>query len=109
MASGGHASALFLWLPLFEPAVFPLQGITGIRFAGGEKCYIKTQVKARLPDVDTLNKDALTLDLVRVLHPRTLTHQQQQQQQQQQQRRPLTHREPTLPLLAMVEWRPCYN
>ncbi|CAL8368839.1 unnamed protein product [Boreogadus saida] len=38
-------------------------GITGIRFAGGEKCYIKTQVKARLPDVDTLNKDALTLDL----------------------------------------------
>ncbi|KAJ0011850.1 hypothetical protein NQD34_012825 [Periophthalmus magnuspinnatus] len=38
-------------------------GITGIRFAGGEKCYIKTQVKARLPDVDTLNKDTLTFDL----------------------------------------------
>ncbi|XP_022050953.1 leukocyte cell-derived chemotaxin 1-like [Acanthochromis polyacanthus] len=38
-------------------------GITGIRFAGGEKCYIKTQVKARLPDVEALNKDALTFDL----------------------------------------------
>lgn len=38
-------------------------GITGIRFAGGEKCYIKTQIKARLPDVDALNKDSLTLDL----------------------------------------------
>ncbi|CAL8278338.1 unnamed protein product [Lota lota] len=38
-------------------------GITGIRFAGLEKCYIKTQVKARLPDVDTLSKDSMTLDL----------------------------------------------
>ncbi|KAL0966363.1 hypothetical protein UPYG_G00294390 [Umbra pygmaea] len=38
-------------------------GITGIRFAGGEKCYIKTQVKARLPDVETLNKDSLLFDL----------------------------------------------
>lgn len=38
-------------------------GITGIRFAGGEKCYIKTQVKAHLPDVETLNKDTLTFDL----------------------------------------------
>ncbi|XP_062285263.1 leukocyte cell-derived chemotaxin 1-like [Scomber scombrus] len=38
-------------------------GITGIRFAGGEKCYIKTQVKARLPDVDAINKDSMTFDL----------------------------------------------
>ncbi|XP_062336950.1 leukocyte cell-derived chemotaxin 1-like [Osmerus eperlanus] len=38
-------------------------GITGIRFAGGEKCYIKTQVKARLPEVETLNKDSLLFDL----------------------------------------------
>ncbi|KAM6919041.1 leukocyte cell-derived chemotaxin 1-like [Xenentodon cancila] len=38
-------------------------GITGIRFSGGEKCYIKTQVKARLPDVQTLNKDSMTFDL----------------------------------------------
>ncbi|XP_034744193.1 leukocyte cell-derived chemotaxin 1-like [Etheostoma cragini] len=38
-------------------------GITGIRFSGGQKCYIKTQVKARLPDVEALNKDSLTFDL----------------------------------------------
>ncbi|XP_068197242.1 leukocyte cell-derived chemotaxin 1-like [Antennarius striatus] len=38
-------------------------GITGIRFSGGEKCYIKSQVKARLPDVETLNKEAVTFDL----------------------------------------------
>ncbi|XP_059200974.1 leukocyte cell-derived chemotaxin 1-like [Centropristis striata] len=38
-------------------------GITGIRFSGGEKCYIKTQVKARLPDVEALNKDSVTFDL----------------------------------------------
>ncbi|KAM8839360.1 leukocyte cell-derived chemotaxin 1 [Synchiropus picturatus] len=38
-------------------------GITGIRFSGGEKCFIKTQVKARLPDVDTLDKDSLTTEL----------------------------------------------
>lgn len=41
-----------------------LQGITGIRFAGGDKCYVKTQVKARLPDVATLNKEAVTFELV---------------------------------------------
>uniref|UniRef100_A0A8C7JVU4 Leukocyte cell-derived chemotaxin 1 n=1 Tax=Oncorhynchus kisutch TaxID=8019 RepID=A0A8C7JVU4_ONCKI len=39
------------------------KGITGVRFAGGEKCYIKTQVKAHLPDVKTLNKDSLLFDL----------------------------------------------
>uniref|UniRef100_A0A3P9M1J4 Leukocyte cell-derived chemotaxin 1 n=1 Tax=Oryzias latipes TaxID=8090 RepID=A0A3P9M1J4_ORYLA len=38
-------------------------GITGIRFAGGEKCYIKTQVKARLPDLGASDKDSLTFDL----------------------------------------------
>ncbi|XP_030636664.1 leukocyte cell-derived chemotaxin 1-like isoform X2 [Chanos chanos] len=38
-------------------------GITGIRFAGGEKCYIKTQAKGHLPDVDKLNKDSLMFDL----------------------------------------------
>ncbi|KAG7227331.1 hypothetical protein INR49_000335 [Caranx melampygus] len=38
-------------------------GITGIRFSGGEKCYIKTQVKARLPDVEALNKESMTFDL----------------------------------------------
>ncbi|KAM9322660.1 leukocyte cell-derived chemotaxin 1-like [Pholidichthys leucotaenia] len=38
-------------------------GITGIRFAGGEKCYIKTQVKAHLPDVEALNKDTMTFEL----------------------------------------------
>ncbi|CAB1416466.1 unnamed protein product [Pleuronectes platessa] len=38
-------------------------GITGIRFSGGEKCYIKTQVKARLPDVETLNKETMTFNL----------------------------------------------
>lgn len=41
-----------------------LQGITGIRFSGGDKCYIKTQVKARLPDVDSLNKESMTFQLV---------------------------------------------
>lgn len=46
---------------LFVPL---LQGITGIRFSGGEKCYIKTQVKARLPDVEALNKESMTFDLV---------------------------------------------
>ncbi|XP_006003538.1 leukocyte cell-derived chemotaxin 1 [Latimeria chalumnae] len=38
-------------------------GITGIRFSGGEKCYIKAQAKAHLPDVDTLNKETLSFDL----------------------------------------------
>ncbi|XP_038134770.1 leukocyte cell-derived chemotaxin 1-like [Cyprinodon tularosa] len=38
-------------------------GITGLRFAGGDKCYIRTQVKAQLPDVEPLNKDSKTLEL----------------------------------------------
>ncbi|XP_036401939.1 leukocyte cell-derived chemotaxin 1 [Megalops cyprinoides] len=38
-------------------------GITGIRFAGGEKCYIKTQAKAHLPEVETLKKESMMFDL----------------------------------------------
>ncbi|XP_031614768.1 leukocyte cell-derived chemotaxin 1 [Oreochromis aureus] len=38
-------------------------GITGIRFSAGEKCYIKTQVKAHLPDVEALNKESMTFEL----------------------------------------------
>ncbi|KAJ8407070.1 hypothetical protein AAFF_G00287460 [Aldrovandia affinis] len=38
-------------------------GITGIRFSGGEKCYIKTQAKAHLPEVETLNKESVVFDL----------------------------------------------
>uniref|UniRef100_A0A3Q2TLC6 Leukocyte cell-derived chemotaxin 1 n=1 Tax=Fundulus heteroclitus TaxID=8078 RepID=A0A3Q2TLC6_FUNHE len=38
-------------------------GITGIRFSGGDKCYIKTQAKAQLPDVEPLNKDPTTFEL----------------------------------------------
>uniref|UniRef100_A0A4W5KKV0 Leukocyte cell-derived chemotaxin 1 n=1 Tax=Hucho hucho TaxID=62062 RepID=A0A4W5KKV0_9TELE len=38
-------------------------GITGIRFSGGEKCYIKSQIKANLPEVETLNKESLMFDL----------------------------------------------
>lgn len=43
---------------------FFIQGITGIRFSAGEKCYIKTQVKAHLPDVEALNKESMTFELV---------------------------------------------
>ncbi|XP_032422217.1 leukocyte cell-derived chemotaxin 1 [Xiphophorus hellerii] len=38
-------------------------GITGIRFSGGDKCFIRTQVKAQLPDVEPLNKDPTTFEL----------------------------------------------
>ncbi|KAM4728944.1 leukocyte cell-derived chemotaxin 1-like [Anableps anableps] len=38
-------------------------GITGIRFSGGDKCFIRTQVKAQLPDVEPLNKDSMTFEL----------------------------------------------
>ncbi|XP_069061420.1 leukocyte cell-derived chemotaxin 1 [Pleurodeles waltl] len=38
-------------------------GITGIRFAGGEKCYIKAQAKAHIPDVGTTTKETLSFDL----------------------------------------------
>lgn len=58
----------------FLSVVWLLQGITGIRFSGGEKCYIKTQVKARLPDVDVLNKDSVTFDLVGLYRPTSSFH-----------------------------------
>uniref|UniRef100_A0A8D1PFY3 Leukocyte cell-derived chemotaxin 1 n=1 Tax=Sus scrofa TaxID=9823 RepID=A0A8D1PFY3_PIG len=39
-------------------------GITGIRFAGGEKCYIKAQVKARVPEVGAETKQSISSKLV---------------------------------------------
>ncbi|XP_009987248.1 PREDICTED: leukocyte cell-derived chemotaxin 1-like, partial [Tauraco erythrolophus] len=38
-------------------------GITGIRFAEGEKCYIKAQPKARVPEVDAMTKASLSSEL----------------------------------------------
>eukprot|EP00071_Canis_lupus_P056958 XP_851994.1 leukocyte cell-derived chemotaxin 1 [Canis lupus familiaris] len=38
-------------------------GITGIRFAGGAKCYIKAQVKARVPEVGTATKQSISSEL----------------------------------------------
>ncbi|XP_066478055.1 leukocyte cell-derived chemotaxin 1 isoform X2 [Tiliqua scincoides] len=38
-------------------------GITGIRFAGGEKCYIKAQAKAHVPEVNAMMKESLSYDL----------------------------------------------
>ncbi|XP_025914752.1 leukocyte cell-derived chemotaxin 1 [Apteryx rowi] len=38
-------------------------GITGIRFAEGEKCYIKAQPKAHVPEVDAMTKESLSSDL----------------------------------------------
>ncbi|XP_020659901.3 leukocyte cell-derived chemotaxin 1 [Pogona vitticeps] len=38
-------------------------GITGIRFAGGEKCYIKTQAKTHIPEVNAMTKESLSFDL----------------------------------------------
>ncbi|XP_056293674.1 leukocyte cell-derived chemotaxin 1 [Pseudoliparis swirei] len=38
-------------------------GITGIRFYGGEKCYIKSQIKANLPHIGAVNKESLMFDL----------------------------------------------
>ncbi|KAI6078431.1 Leukocyte cell-derived chemotaxin 1 isoform X1 [Aix galericulata] len=42
---------------------FPCEGITGIRFAEGEKCYIKAQPKAHVPEVDAMTKASLSSDL----------------------------------------------
>ncbi|KAJ7396799.1 Leukocyte cell-derived chemotaxin 1 [Pitangus sulphuratus] len=39
------------------------QGITGIRFAEGEKCYIKAQPKAHVPEVDAMTKASLSSEL----------------------------------------------
>ncbi|XP_062983494.1 leukocyte cell-derived chemotaxin 1 [Elgaria multicarinata webbii] len=38
-------------------------GITGIRFAGGEKCYIKAQAKTHIPEVNAMTKESLSFDL----------------------------------------------
>ncbi|XP_007891647.1 leukocyte cell-derived chemotaxin 1 [Callorhinchus milii] len=38
-------------------------GITGIHFAGGEKCYIKAQAKAHLPDIESLKTEAVSFEL----------------------------------------------
>ncbi|XP_047457183.1 leukocyte cell-derived chemotaxin 1 [Mugil cephalus] len=44
-------------------------GITGIRFFGGDKCYIKSQIKASLPHMGVHNKETLMLDLTEELPP----------------------------------------
>uniref|UniRef100_A0A8C6U6Q4 Leukocyte cell-derived chemotaxin 1 n=1 Tax=Neogobius melanostomus TaxID=47308 RepID=A0A8C6U6Q4_9GOBI len=41
-------------------------GITGIRFFGGDKCYIKSQIKDNLPDVETENRELLTDEILPV-------------------------------------------
>ncbi|XP_061548395.1 leukocyte cell-derived chemotaxin 1 [Phycodurus eques] len=38
-------------------------GITAIRFFGGDKCYIKSQIKGNLPPLGADNKDSLMSDL----------------------------------------------
>ncbi|CAL9690142.1 unnamed protein product [Knipowitschia caucasica] len=37
-------------------------GITGIRFSGGDKCYIKSQIKDDLPDIESDNRERLMPD-----------------------------------------------
>uniref|UniRef100_A0A665TR87 Leukocyte cell-derived chemotaxin 1 n=1 Tax=Echeneis naucrates TaxID=173247 RepID=A0A665TR87_ECHNA len=44
-------------------------GITGIRFFGGDKCYIKSQIKANLPHMGAHNKESLMFDLTDELTP----------------------------------------
>ncbi|XP_047226958.1 leukocyte cell-derived chemotaxin 1 isoform X2 [Girardinichthys multiradiatus] len=44
-------------------------GITGIRFFGGDKCYIKSHIKANLPLMGAHNKDTLMFDLTDELMP----------------------------------------
>lgn len=50
---------------MHNPLPSVLQGITGIRFAEGEKCYIKAQPKAHIPEVDAMAKASLSSALVR--------------------------------------------
>nr|XP_040058136.1 leukocyte cell-derived chemotaxin 1 isoform X2 [Gasterosteus aculeatus aculeatus] len=38
-------------------------GITGIRFLGGEKCYIKSQIKSHLPHMGAHNKESQMFDM----------------------------------------------
>ncbi|XP_024142759.1 leukocyte cell-derived chemotaxin 1 [Oryzias melastigma] len=44
-------------------------GITGIHFFGGDKCYIKSQIKANLPLLGAHNKETLMFDLTDELLP----------------------------------------
>ncbi|CAM9157043.1 unnamed protein product [Lampetra planeri] len=44
-------------------------GITGIRFFGGDKCYIKSQIKANLPHLGARNKEPLRFDLTDEVMP----------------------------------------
>ncbi|GAA6228746.1 leukocyte cell-derived chemotaxin 1-like [Lates japonicus] len=44
-------------------------GITGIRFFGGDKCYIKSQIKASLPHMGAHKKESLMFDLTDELMP----------------------------------------
>ncbi|XP_063160386.1 leukocyte cell-derived chemotaxin 1 [Candoia aspera] len=38
-------------------------GITGIHFAGGGKCFIKAQAKIHIPEVSAMSKESLSFDL----------------------------------------------
>ncbi|XP_037542935.1 leukocyte cell-derived chemotaxin 1 [Nematolebias whitei] len=44
-------------------------GITGIRFFGGDKCFIKSHIKANLPLMGAHNKETLMFDLTDELMP----------------------------------------
>ncbi|KAK2906025.1 hypothetical protein Q8A73_009968 [Channa argus] len=44
-------------------------GITAIRFVGGDKCYIKSQIKGNLPHMGAHNKESLMFDLTDGLMP----------------------------------------
>ncbi|XP_013874160.1 leukocyte cell-derived chemotaxin 1 [Austrofundulus limnaeus] len=44
-------------------------GVTGIRFFGGDKCFIKSHIKANLPLMGAHNKETLMFDLADELMP----------------------------------------
>uniref|UniRef100_A0A3B4FZZ4 Leukocyte cell-derived chemotaxin 1 n=1 Tax=Pundamilia nyererei TaxID=303518 RepID=A0A3B4FZZ4_9CICH len=44
-------------------------GVTGIRFFGGDKCYIKSQIKAKLPPMGAHDKEMAMFDLTDELMP----------------------------------------
>ncbi|XP_026001275.1 leukocyte cell-derived chemotaxin 1 [Astatotilapia calliptera] len=44
-------------------------GVTGIRFFGGDKCYIKSQIKAKLPPMGAHDKEMVMFDLTDELMP----------------------------------------
>lgn len=49
-----------------EQIIFFLKGLTGIRFAGGEKCYIKSQNKIILPNIMPIKTEEELINLVRM-------------------------------------------